>query len=77
MSTKSSIVWSQSTCTYCVSAKTLLESKGYTVEERKIDGGQWSKKDLLDAVPSARSVPQIFIGDKYIGGFNELVKYLQ
>ena len=77
MSTKSSIVWSQSSCSYCVMAKRLLESKGYMVEERKIDSQNWSKKDLIDAVPNARTVPQIFVEGEYVGGYNELVKYLQ
>lgn len=71
------VVWTQDNCQYCGMAKALLASKGYTVEERKIgEGGQWSKKDLLDAVPDARSVPQIFINDKFIGGYGALKDFL-
>lgn len=71
-------VWSQSRCTYCDRAKTLLTTKGITYEERMIgqDEGNWTKEALYRAVPNARSVPQIFIGDTYIGGYQELVNYL-
>jgi len=70
------IVWSKPDCPNCVSAKTLLANKGYTVEERVLGFG-WNREQLFEAVPSAKSVPQIFIDDKYVGGFVELKKHLQ
>ena len=70
------IVWSKYHCPYCDQAKALLEQKGIEFEERKIGDG-WSKKELLEAVPNARSVPQIFINEKLIGGFPDLQKYLK
>lgn len=69
------VVWSKYHCPYCDQAKALLESKGIEFEERKIGDG-WTKEELLEAVPTARSVPQIFINDQLIGGFNELRKYI-
>lgn len=65
------IVWSKYQCPYCDQAKALLNSKGIQFEERKIGDG-WTKEDLLEAVPTARTVPQIFLDDQLIGGFNEL-----
>jgi glutaredoxin len=38
--------------------------------------GTYTKKDLIEKVPNARSVPQIFIGGEYIGGLPELKKRL-
>lgn len=74
---KTAVVWSQEYCSYCESAKNLLQSFGYDVEERKIgEGGDWTKQDLIEVVPHARSVPQIFIDGQYIGGFQELRKTL-
>ena len=73
----SAIVWSKENCAFCDQAKNLLESKGIEFEERKIGGGQWFREDLLQAVPGARSVPQIFMDGKLVGGFNELKKSLQ
>ena len=67
------IVWSKYQCPYCDQAKALLNSKGIQFEERKIGDG-WTKEDLLEAVPTARTVPQIILNDELIGGFNELKK---
>lgn len=69
------IVWSKYHCPFCEQAKALLKQKGIEFEERKIGDG-YSKEDLLEAVPTARSVPQIFINDQLIGGFTELQKYV-
>jgi glutaredoxin 3 len=70
------VVWSKAVCPYCVSAKTLLKQKGYEIEERVIGNG-FSKEQLLESVPAARTVPQIFIDDKYVGGYDDLVKYFE
>ena len=69
------IVWSQPQCTYCDQAKTLLKQKGIEFEERRIGDG-WTKQQLLELVPTARSVPQIFLDDQYVGGFQELRQQL-
>lgn len=71
------VVWSQKGCQYCDTAIALLKSRGCEVEERKIAEGKWTKQDLVAAVPNARSVPQIFINDRHIGGYNDLVNILQ
>lgn len=70
------IVWSRDNCAYCDQAKMLLGQRGINYEERKLGHG-WSKEDLLSAVPTARTVPQIFIDDQYVGGFPELKTKLQ
>ena len=70
------VVWSKYQCSYCDQAKALLTQKGYTIEERKIGDG-YTKEDLLEAVPTARTVPQIFINEELIGGFTELKQHLE
>ena len=45
-------------------------------EERKI-GKDWTREQLLESVPSAKTVPQIFLDGNYIGGFTELRKYFE
>lgn len=70
------IVWSKDACPFCVQAKALLESKGIEYEERNVQHG-WTKEQLLESVPTARTLPQIFLDDQYIGGFTELRKHLQ
>jgi glutaredoxin 3 len=70
------IVWSKNACPYCVQAKTLLESKGIEYEERNVQE-DWTKEQLLGAVPTARTLPQVFLDDNYIGGFQELKQHFQ
>lgn len=70
------IVWSKYHCPYCDQAKALLKQKGYTFEERKIGDG-YTKEELLEAVPTARTVPQIIINGELIGGFTELKKFFE
>ena len=65
------IVWSKDNCPYCVQAKALLNQKGIEFEERKIGDG-WTKEQLLEAVPNARTVPQIFLDGELVGGFTDL-----
>jgi len=69
------ILWSKYHCNFCDQAKVLLKQRGIEFEERKIGDG-WTKEELLEAVPTARSVPQIFIDNCLIGGYTELKKYL-
>jgi glutaredoxin 3 len=70
------IVWSKYNCPYCDQAKALLTQRGIKYEERKIGDG-YSKEELLEAVPNARTVPQIFINNQLIGGFTELRQHLE
>lgn len=65
------IVWSKYHCPYCDQAKSLLKMKGIEFEERNISE-DWTKEQLLEAVPTARTVPQIFVDGQHIGGFTEL-----
>lgn len=65
------IVWSKNQCPYCDQAKALLKMKGIEFEERNINKG-YTTEQLLEAVPTARTVPQIFIDDVLVGGFTEL-----
>jgi glutaredoxin 3 len=69
------IVWSKEQCPHCISAKQLLSAKGIEYEERKIGEG-WTKEQLLEAVPTARTVPIILINDSLIGGYTDLKSHL-
>ena len=69
------IVWSKDQCPYCDQAKALLKSRNIEFEERNVSQ-DWTREQLLEAVPNARTVPQIFLDEELIGGFNELRKRL-
>lgn len=70
------IIWSRDNCAYCDQAKALLTQKGIAFEERKIGDG-WTRDDLLELVPDARTLPQIFLKEEYIGGFTDLKKHFE
>lgn len=69
------IIWSKTGCPYCDQAKAMLVRNGIKVEERNISLGEWTKEQLLEAVPGVRTVPQIFLHGEYVGDFNALCKY--
>ena len=66
------LIWSRDNCPYCDQAKNLLTMKQIEYEERNISSGNWTKEQLLEAVPNAKTVPQIFLNEEYVGGFTEL-----
>ena len=70
------VVWSKYHCPYCDQAKALLTQKGIQFEERKIGDG-FTKEELLEHIPSARTVPQIVINGDVIGGFTDLKKWFE
>ena len=70
------VVWSKDACPFCDQAKNLLKLKGIEYEERNISR-DWTREQLLEAVPDARTVPQIFLDDQLVGGFTELRKHLK
>ena len=69
-------VWSQTNCPACSEAKRVLLARGIDYTECMISPTGYTKKDLIAKVPNARSVPQIFLDGKYIGGLQELKKEL-
>jgi glutaredoxin 3 len=70
------VVWSKDACPFCVQAKALLEARGIEYEERNVSQ-DWTKEQLLEAVPDARTLPQIFLDDQHIGGFIDLRAHLR
>lgn len=71
MESNKTIVWSKVQCPYCDMAKTLLKNKGIVFEERMI-GVNWTREQLLESIPQARTVPQIILNGEYIGGYEQL-----
>jgi len=70
------IVWSKDNCPYCTAAFELLDRTNLTYETRKIGDG-WTREQLLEAVPTAKTVPQIIIDKQVIGGYNDLTSYME
>lgn len=70
------IVWSKNHCGYCVRAKELLTKHGVYFEERNMSEGEWTTQQLLEVAPGVRTMPQIFMDGKHIGGFDDLDAYM-
>lgn len=64
-------VYTTRICGYCVAAKRLLERKGVPFEEVDVSRDHEKRMWLVQAT-GQRTVPQIFIGEESIGGYNEL-----
>ncbi len=60
-------------CPYCVAAKNFLTQRGFTYREIRIDLDRDAFRIMLERSGGRRSVPQIFIGDVHIGGYDDLV----
>ena len=65
-------MYSGSPCSYCEAAKALLKSKNIAFEELDVWEDPSKAKEMLRRTNGARTIPQIFIGDHYIGGNDKL-----
>jgi glutaredoxin 3 len=64
-------VYSKSNCPYCVRAKALLTKKGVEFQEVDVEQDDSLRTWLVEAT-GQRTVPQIFVGDRSLGGFNDI-----
>jgi glutaredoxin 3 len=65
-------LYSTQFCGYCDRARALLQRKGATVMEIKVDEDPAQREVMLKRSGGRRSVPQIFIGERHVGGFDDL-----
>lgn len=70
------IMYSKPNCTYCRRAKAFFEMRNIEYVERTV-GVDTTREQLLEAAPNARTVPQIFINNELIGGYTELMEYVE
>ena len=66
-------VYSTAVCPYCVAAKNLLKSKGLEWTEVRVDTDPAQRDAMLTRSGGRRTVPQIFINDRHVGGYDDLV----
>lgn len=65
-------VYSGSHCPYCVKAKALLTRKGVTFTEIDVKADSEKLTEMIERTQGRRTIPQIFIGDTYVGGCDDL-----
>jgi glutaredoxin 3 len=67
-------IYTKTTCSFCVAAKELLNAKNATYQEKNIEIPE-NKAELLALCPQAKTVPQIYLDDRHIGGYASLVVF--
>ena len=65
------VMYTTAVCPYCVRAKMLLQKKGVEYEERRIEGSRELMREMIER-SQRRTVPQIFIDEYHVGGFDDL-----
>jgi thioredoxin reductase (NADPH) len=65
------LLYTKPSCPYCTMARRLLQSKGQTWQEIDVEAEPRRREEMIERT-GRRTVPQIFIGDRHIGGFDEL-----
>ena len=66
-------IYTKTFCPYCWRAKHLLDSKGIEYREISVDLGCERRAEMIERARGRTTVPQIFIGDRHIGGCDDLV----
>ena len=69
---KNIIIYSSNNCGYCELAKSLLDSLNYQYQEINIQEIPDKRDEMLRKSNGRRTVPQIFINDLHVGGYDEL-----
>ncbi|MFH7024274.1 MAG: glutaredoxin 3 [Heteroscytonema crispum UTEX LB 1556] len=65
-------IYTWRTCPFCIRAKNLLARKGVEFTEYSIDGDEAARDKMAQRANGRRSVPQIFINDRHIGGCDDI-----
>lgn len=70
------LIYGKEGCSYCQKAKALCEARGYVYEYRTLDV-DFSREELIETFPLAKTVPQIVVNGLKVGGYSELLKYIE
>lgn len=64
-------MYSTRMCPFCVMAKRLLSNKGVNIDEVRVDEDHARREEMM-RITGRRTVPQIFVGETHVGGFDDL-----
>ena len=68
-------VYTNKGCAACVNAKNYLDNKGVGYTEKKLGKSRKTDAEFSIRTKGSKTIPQIFINNQWIGGFDDLVKY--
>lgn len=66
-------IYTKAYCPYCVRAKSVLDNKGVSYTELRIDEQPELRPQMIERAGGRSTVPQIFIGERHIGGCDDMV----
>lgn len=66
------LIYTTAVCPYCVAAKNFLKSKGLQWSEVRVDTDP-AEREKMVALTRRTSVPQIFVGDTHVGGYDDMM----
>ncbi len=66
------VIYTKFLCPYCSRAKRLLEDKGVEYEEHDVTMGGGKRQEMMQRANGRHTVPQVFIGDRHVGGCDDL-----
>ena len=69
---KKILIYSSNICPYCIAAKRLFENLNLKYKEIVVDNQPSLKNEMYNISNGRSTVPQIFIGDKHVGGYDDL-----
>jgi len=69
---KEIVIYSSAHCPYCIMAKELLESKNVQFQERRVDEKFEYARESVEKSGGRKTVPQVFIGEVHVGGYDDL-----
>ena len=70
------LIYGKDGCSYCQKAKALCEARGYVYEYLTLDT-DFTREQLLETFPGARTVPQIVVNGLKVGGYDDFIKYIE
>nr|WP_040551404.1 glutaredoxin 3 [Rheinheimera nanhaiensis] len=66
-------IYTKAYCPYCVRAKSVLDNKGVSYTELRIDEQPELRPQMIERAGGRSTVPQIFIGERHIGGCDDML----
>ena len=70
-------IYTKATCGFCRRAKMLLDMKKISYVETPVEGDAVKRNEMMERAGGRMTVPQIFIGDRHVGGCEELMSLEQ
>lgn len=74
---KNVVIYSKNLCPYCDMAKDLLKRNNITFKEINLTSSPTVIQEMLDKSNGKKTVPQVFFGNRHIGGYDDLCKFFK